>query len=153
MRILFLDLDGVLHPMTLTMKYWKGKDTDLKALLENGALQWQNLLEGMLKKSDVNIVIHSSWRKYYDLKEFKSYFSEEIQKRILGVTNPTLERQPSIDEYLEKHKGEFSDYRIVDDYPAVFRKGTENLIIVDCEKGITDPVPSLELYSWILGIE
>ena len=75
--ILFLDFDGVLHPIP-----------------RNGAeLRFIPRLEAVLRDYPaVRIVISSMWRhdECHDLETLRSYFSDDIAARIIGVT-PSIE--------------------------------------------------------------
>ena len=76
--MLFLDFDGVLHP--------SGGESS------GARFSRRPLLETLLREPDlchVEIVISSTWREAYPLKQLISFFSEDIRPRIIGV-NPTL---------------------------------------------------------------
>lgn len=69
--ILFLDFDGVLHPIGNHI----GGQTDFSRL---------PLLEDWLRKHpDVNIVISSSWREVMDLDVLQHIFSEDLHHRVI----------------------------------------------------------------------
>ena len=77
--VLFLDFDGVLHP--------SGGESS------GARFAKRPLLETLLREPDlchVEIVISSTWREAYPLKQLVSVFSEDIRPRIIGVT-PTLD--------------------------------------------------------------
>lgn len=76
--VLFLDFDGVLHPTG-------GESSGAR-------FAKRPLLETLLREPDlchVEIVISSTWREAYPLKQLVSIFSEDIRPRIIGAT-PTL---------------------------------------------------------------
>lgn len=76
--VLFLDFDGVLHPTG-------GESSGAR-------FAKRPLLENLLREPDlchVEIVISSTWREAYPLKQLISVFSEDIRPRIIGAT-PTL---------------------------------------------------------------
>ena len=74
--ILFLDFDGVLHPVP---------SKDLFCYIPR--------LENILRKfPDVKVVISSMWRASHNLSELREFFSEDIRPRIIGVT-PFVEEQ------------------------------------------------------------
>jgi len=76
--VLFLDFDGVLHP--------SGGEAS------GARFSRRPLLEALLREPDlchVEIVISSTWREAYPLKQLIAVFSEDIRPRIIGVT-PTL---------------------------------------------------------------
>lgn len=70
--ILFLDFDGVLHPIPT-------QDRNLLCHVPR--------LETVLRAyPDVQIVISSLWRASHDLEMLRQYFSEDIRPRIIGMT-------------------------------------------------------------------
>lgn len=70
--ILFLDFDGVLHPIPT-------QDRNLLCHIPR--------LEGVLRDfPHVQVVISSLWRASHDLDGLRAYFSEDIRPRIIGVT-------------------------------------------------------------------
>lgn len=70
--ILFLDFDGVLHPIPC-------KDKDMLCFIPR--------LEGVLRDfPHVQVVISSLWRASHDLDGLRAYFSEDIRPRIIGMT-------------------------------------------------------------------
>ena len=81
-RILFLDIDGVLHP--------EGRS-------RNGLLSQMGNFCVAVGKGDPNvecaIVISSTWRTAYDLQTLRSFFPLETAKRIIGVT-PEFDEAP-----------------------------------------------------------
>lgn len=77
--ILFLDFDGVLHPIPT-------KDRNLLCHIPR--------LEDVLREfPHVQVVISSLWRATHDLPSLQAYFSEDIRPRIIGVT-PFTEAPP-----------------------------------------------------------
>lgn len=82
--ILFLDIDGVLHP--------EGVGVELEFVhLDN--------LEAVLREFvQIQVVIPSAWRLEMSLEELRRRFSEDIRPRIVGIT-------PSLPEY-EDQRGQ-----------------------------------------------
>jgi hypothetical protein len=82
--ILFLDFDGVLHPVGASGMHF--------CCLP--------LLEAMLREpshASVSIVISSTWRLAHPLARLRAFFSEDIRARIVGVT-------PALDDYDSEHE-------------------------------------------------
>lgn len=70
--ILFLDFDGVTHPIPC-------KDEAFFCHLER--------IEGVLRDyPDVKVVISSWWRASHTLEALRDFFSDDIGPRIIGVT-------------------------------------------------------------------
>ncbi|MFJ9452190.1 HAD domain-containing protein [Herbaspirillum sp. NPDC101397] len=129
--ILFLDFDGVLHPLNR----------------EEGTLSRLPQLEITLRKfNEIDIVISSAWRQEYSLTQLRTYFSDDIQRRILDVT-PVLDhldnrylRQAEIDLWLRDAGREYEGWIALDDSEWLFPPGCRNLILVDPEVGFDEAV-------------
>jgi len=72
--ILFLDFDGVFHP-----------------LMGNGLQfvdlpNFENLLRQYKDRVDFKLVISSTWRRQYTLSQIKNFFSPDISLLLSGVT-------------------------------------------------------------------
>ncbi len=77
--ILFLDFDGVTHGINCpTDELFRHLD---------------QLEEWLRAHANVDVVISSSWREWHPLEEMRSYFSEDLQARVIGAT-PILKRDP-----------------------------------------------------------
>ena len=129
--ILFLDFDGVLHPLNRT----------------DGALSRIPQLEIVLRKfNDIEIVISSAWRQEYSLAQLREYFSDDIQQRIIDVT-PVLNpldnrylRQAEIDLWLRDAGREYEAWIALDDSEWLFPPGCRNLILVNPDLGFNKAV-------------
>jgi hypothetical protein len=69
--ILFLDFDGVTHPIS-------GQMFDLSCL--------KQLEDVLVQFPDVEVVISSSWREFMDLKQIRKSLGEIIGHRVVGIT-------------------------------------------------------------------
>ena len=127
-KILFLDFDGVLHA-----------DVDPKGNFSKFPLLEQYLL----KMSDIEIVISSSWRESYSFEELKEFFPVKLRDRIIGIT-PILEdgfdhggRQREIEAFLEAASlNPFNaSWVALDDWAALFDDGCPYLIWVNPARG------------------
>ena len=80
--ILFLDVDGVLHPLI------PRKD---RPASEAAQLSYLPRLAGVLSQHpDIRIVISSTWRVTRTLDQLRTLFPLSLQHRLIGVT-PVLE--------------------------------------------------------------
>jgi hypothetical protein len=77
MRLLFLDFDGVLHPVMSTHEPQFCRLPLLESLLR--------------KRSDLRVVITSNWRETRTLEQLRKPFSGDLQDRVIGMT-PVLHR-------------------------------------------------------------
>ena len=142
MTILALDFDGVLHPLNC------GVEAKLCRLC---------LLEEWLRgRPQVRVLISSSWREAYRLDELASFFSEDLQNRIAGVT-PVYEklfgqqwarsaaniaatryqRQVEIERWLADTGATDERWAAVDDDSSLFEPGCKHLVVCDSTVGLT----------------
>lgn len=130
--ILFLDFDGVLHPLMR-----RGLDFCRLPLL------WEILRAAL----EVRVVFSTSWREVYrpdEIVEFVTYGGgEDLAHRIIGQT-PSLEnegrywrRDLEIQSWLDAnhHTGQ---WLALDDMPEIFSGGHPNLYVVDGTRGLTN---------------
>ncbi|MDB5823099.1 MAG: hypothetical protein JWR21_1803 [Herminiimonas sp.] len=69
--VLFLDFDGVLHPVDR----------------RHGLLSCRAHFERVMRDyASVHIVVSSDWRRDFPLARLRSYFSDNVGRRIVGVT-------------------------------------------------------------------
>jgi hypothetical protein len=130
---LFLDFDGVLHPDDAA---YLDNDSKPEGLL---LFRWAPVLMEILSKfPDVKVVISSSWRFMWEYEELLSFIPEDLRSRIVGITNPNLNRYPAIADYVEKH--EIKNYVILDDMPLEFPRVCKELIICKPTKGVNNPL-------------
>lgn len=140
--ILFLDFDGVLHPVS--------------SRTEPKFCRMQLLEDWLQQRSIVDVVISSSWREVHPFNELVDLFANDLQGRVIGVT-PQFHRIRS-DEYafgctdarLLPHQREFEirhwlqeswepqrPWAALDDMPELFRPGCEQLVLCDGAVGLT----------------
>lgn len=102
--VLFLDFDGCMHGMA---EAHFCRLPALESLLREPACQ------------HVRIVVSSTWRELYSLDRLRSFFSPDIQARVIGVTpllndDADAERCDEVKEYLKQHP-EVRQWCVVDD--------------------------------------
>jgi len=124
--ILFLDFDGVLHPVNR----------------ETGVFIFLTHFESILRDfPEVDIVISSSWREDHSLKELQSYFSVDIKQRVIDVTHVLHHlshqylRQAEILLWLREAGREYEGWIAIDDSDWLFSPACRNLILVDTNIG------------------
>lgn len=140
--ILALDFDGVLHPVMTTME---PKFCRLE------------LLEGWLRgRPDVDVVISSSWREVHPFDILRSFFADDLQARVLGVTplahsprgpaSPRSdaeravaigERQHEIEQWVADCGLPTEQWVALDDDASLFRPGCPNLVVCEPTIGLT----------------
>lgn len=136
--ILFLDIDGVLHPKPVP---GRSGETDMFVSL--------HLLEGVLRQvPHVEIVISSSWREHHPLHELREFFAEDVRDRIIDVT-PLVPLGVSADladhgrhaeclAWLYRRRPAGTPWVAVDDSASDFAPGCANLLLIDGATGLTE---------------
>lgn len=128
--ILFLDFDGVLHPMNRS----------------NGVLSQLKVFEEFIRNHpNIDIVISSSWRTDHSLEKLKSFFSEDVSKRIIGITpnrydgfhTERYQREKEIEDWLREEGREYESRIILDDCDWMFSPHCRGLFLIDPEIGFT----------------
>ncbi|HYD61693.1 MAG TPA: HAD domain-containing protein [Noviherbaspirillum sp.] len=136
--ILFLDIDGVLHPAICH------RETDL--------LCHRLLLEDVLRACPhVDIVISSTWRESRTLAQLQALFSPDIGARIVGVTPQWQDlqdeasmgsyvRQAEIEAWLRQASRAWEPWVALDDQPWLFKPFLPHLVRSDPATGLTAEV-------------
>lgn len=155
-NILFLDLDGVLHPDEV---FWTKKSLILRA--EGEIMMHANLLIDAIKPLDVSIIISSSWVKFLGYSRTLKKLPLEIKSLVIGATYHSgmaynqdsspysdhsidefsrMTRFQQIDQFINRHQ--VKHWVAIDDlhsgsqtWPASFEK---NLVLTDGQKGLND---------------
>ena len=126
--ILFLDFDGVLHPISR----------------ENGTFVHLMHFESVIRDfPEIDIVVSSAWRENHSLEELRSLFSTDISQRIIDVT-PALHhlshqylRQSEILLWLHENGREYEGWIAIDDSDWLFPPKCQNLILADAGVGFS----------------
>lgn len=126
--VLFLDIDGVLHPGVA--------QGELSTRLP--------LLEAWLRANpSVNVVVTSSWRTAYEFDTLRQLFVDDLQARVVGVT-PELgtwgpgHRGCEVLAWLERAGGPERSWRALDDKASWFDWDLQSrLILCDPAEGLT----------------
>ena len=142
MKVIFCDIDGVLiHVGSMIHNnrlYMAGQSTasSHKAIDPIAASNLQYILEEV---PDVEIVISSSFRKYYTIEALQKMFDKyNITGSFIVGTTPVLENQPRGDEialYLKYHP-EITDFVIIDD-DTDLEPYMDRLVKIDGKNGLT----------------
>lgn len=136
---LFTDFDGVLHP--------EGCSVDL-------LFNRLDLLQDWLRaRIGVEVVISSSWRTAHPIDELRSFFAEDLQERIVGVTPeymkidwsqfdgeappPRHARHAEILHWLKSRSDPWRPWAALDDQPWLFKPFTRQLVVCDRTTGLT----------------
>ena len=136
MKIIFLDIDGVLNS-----NQWLRHRIDVlkRDRIYNGDFPkgTVNELNYLIEKYDFKIVISSSWREQKTIEELKHHFiNEGIKSEIIGST-PILRntRGNEIQKWLDETQFNIESYIILDDNNDM-ELLSENLVLIDSDTGL-----------------
>jgi len=149
--LLFIDFDGCMHPYGCSIdKYFCRL-----ALLED----W------LRRRPGVDVVISSSWREVHPLDEMQSFFSNDLQKRIVGAT-PVIwrdswaqydgepppvrfEREAEVTRWLHGNGAPWRPWAALDDQAWLYKPLNKRLVLCDGKVGLTQR--ELDQVDLVLG--
>jgi hypothetical protein len=134
-KLIFLDFDGVLHPISAG---------------EDGQFCRAALLASTLAgfEGNVQVVVSSDKRGYYTLDELKAMLPAELAQHVIGVTPFRAgNRLEEIQAFVAKH-APAADWRALDDDFLSFPKGFQQLIRCDGFVGFDDECATA-LRTWL----
>jgi hypothetical protein len=146
--LLFLDIDGVLHPVGVDYSFSSRFFSHLPRL------------EELLREFDsVDVVISSDWRLAESIEQLQRYFSADIRQRIIGAT-PQIDphvvvqnrRQLEIQAWLDGNGRSDAEWVALDDWPSSFEAGFARLVLTDPKRAF-DQDSFQELRSHFLRFE
>ncbi|MGJ7535194.1 MULTISPECIES: HAD domain-containing protein [unclassified Variovorax] len=126
-HLLFLDVDGVLHPV--------GADYSFSSRF----FSHLPLLEELLREfKSVEVIISSDWRRAESVEQLQRYFSADLRHRIIGAT-PQIDpdvvvhhrRQLEIQAWLDGNGRSEAEWVALDDWPLSFERGFERIVLTD----------------------
>lgn len=135
MRLLFVDFDGVLHPVENPNAH-------------GGHFCWLPFLVKMLEQfDDVRIVVHSSWRYEYTDQELRELLGP-LGRRVIGGA-PRMRREQAIESVLQSNKALLTSHLVLDDDAREFSSSHLNLVLCEPHRGLSDPRVQLAVESWL----
>ena len=151
MRIVFLDIDGVLNSDAWDNKRQTTSNDFLKDQFDPEAI---NLLNELLERIDAQIVLASTWRLNFDLEQMNELFSSIGIKRGIVSFTPNLNagagyltRGNEVLKWIIDNKNiikskplSYSDYIILDDKADYLISQTNNFFQTDKTVGLTPQV-------------
>lgn len=146
MKVIFLDIDGVLNSDTdfFELRKFGHPINEIKGskVINRGCLA---LLQQIIEDTDAKIVLSSTWRMHYSLEEMHEMFTARDFSLPFDVWHditPTLSHGFSDDH--TRHRGaEIRDY--LDAHPEV-----EKFVILD---DLLDPIVNIQHRYWKDGVE
>lgn len=149
--VLFLDFDGVLHPMPHHHV--------------NVFCQLPILEEVLLTFPEVRIVVSSSWRESYDLAMLREVFSPALQPQVIDVTPrwdvyrelhglTTYSRQWECEKWLAQNGAVGAPWLAIDDMREWFEPDCPDLLWTNPKTGFTeDDVADLRARLTLLALK
>jgi hypothetical protein len=134
-KTLFLDFDGVLHPVSAGVGAYFAH---VERLAE------------VLTTAECEIVVSSSWRFHFDLESILDKMPDAIARRIVGVTgDPCVNAYARYSEILEYLKlNPSADWRALDDSVFEFPEKCPELILCNPSTGLDHGVLA-KLTQWL----
>ena len=147
-RVIFLDIDGVLHPSTAVANFAASGQAIGIYAEANDLMRWNEHLSVILKEhDDVMLVVHSSWRMEFAESEIRALLGP-LSGYFQGVTHRDhAGRYNSILQLVER--AQFDDYLILDDATREFPDGCAELVVCDPLRGVSDPAVQARVRSWL----
>jgi hypothetical protein len=133
--VLFLDFDGVTHPEP------SRKADEFCAL---------PLIEEVLRDCpEVEVVISSSWRTVFSLEQLRGFFSDDVARRVVGVTPSSkkasdawlpsgsvgFERESECNTWMRQNRSWDTPWVAIDDRAHWFREDCSELLLTDSKTG------------------
>lgn len=142
MKIIFLDIDGVLNPihyMKAIRKMWE-TDPEIKSCDEYGALFFYhncNALKKIIDTTGAKIVISSSWRRSGESIMKELWQHRNLPGEIIGITPETnFIRGEEIKQWIETNNFT-GNYAIIDDDSDMLEEQQPNFILTNGKIGLT----------------
>ena len=134
--IIFLDFDGVLHPVT--------------CLRSGMQLREMPRIAAVLRDfPDAHVVISSTWRVKRSLQDLQRLFPPDVAIRVIGVTPAwqdfdhtvySYHRQAEIEAWLKANRSPWEKFVVLDDRAWLFAPFYAPLLICDPGSGMDDQV-------------
>lgn len=132
--VLFLDIDGVLHPDDAV--YFDGRPPRPMGV---GLFRWKKLLMDVLEKfPQVEVVVSSAWRWIFSYDDLMHYLPPEIAAKVTDVTDPEIQhRWLAIQDFIAKNK--VTKFVILDDdWEAFPKKNFPELVKCFSKSGLSN---------------
>lgn len=134
MRLLFLDFDGVLHPL-------EAESTGFERFC------WLPILTELLgRHADVRIVVHSTWRYAYTDAELRDLLGP-LGPMFVGSA-PRAPREQAVEMVLQSNK-QIQHHLVLDDDLREFSGTALNLLLLDPQHGLSDEKAQAALFAWL----
>lgn len=144
MKIVFLDVDGVLNSQRVADRIgWGGHFNESEEATHENVKWGQSLVDNLkeiVQKTGAQIVMSSTWRKFFSIEKFKEMFAvynfndaPVIDKTPGGYRSRGME----IDEWLADNP-HVKQYVILDDYDDFLPEQAQYYVETDPEVGLSE---------------
>ena len=149
MRVLFLDFDGVLHPLGLQVdetRFINGKP--VAKSIEVDFFCWVPLLAELLAEHpDVGLVLHTSWRESHDDARLSAYLGP-LQGRYLGKVADG-DKWPAIEQWLAQQQ-QAVEFLVLDDAMQEFCDAPQNCYVeTHFRRGLAEQCVTERIKDWL----
>lgn len=108
------------------------------------------LVQLLYGRDDVQVVVHSTWRYDYDIKELRMLLGA-LGPRVVGAT-PRAARWDSIERWMSQNRRPVCSWRVLDDAADEFpTPPPPQLIACDPAFGVSAPDVQQQLRAWLEG--
>jgi hypothetical protein len=147
MRLLSLDFDGPLHPVSAIPQVTVAGHALDRLVEDRNLFRWLPMLVCLVADHpDVLIAVHSNWRKYASNAQLRQYLGP-LADRFIGITSPEQPRYEGILAFAERAGADH--VLVIDDDLSQFPAVCEALLAVDPEVGISDEAILASLANWL----
>ena len=134
MRLIFIDFDGVLHPLNAQLP-------------EGERFCWLPVLVRLLAgHPDVHLVVHSTWRYEYTDPELRALLGP-LGHRFAGSA-PRAPREQAIETVLQANR-HVRYHLALDDDAREFSGSAVNVLLLDSMRGISDESAQAAIATWL----
>lgn len=151
MRALFLDFDGVTHPVS-AIADWRSLNihsADMAQLIQKRDLfRWlPHLTQALHNHPDVLLVVHSGWRGVADNTRMREILGPQLAECFMAVTSVELNRHEGIQALVQRSG--LDHYLVIDDAIHEFPPGFKHLLATNPDLGLSDPQVLRRLDDWL----
>lgn len=149
MKIIFLDVDGVLNSEELCHQWKEKGEKGYGGFFEEGDVatdenvKWgQNMVDNLKRIVDstgAKIVISSTWRKFFSVEKFQEMFRVYGWEDAPVIDKTQLTRSSrgwEVNTWLNKNL-RVKDYVIIDDYPDFYASQLSRFVETNPDVGLT----------------
>ncbi|WP_458766333.1 HAD domain-containing protein [Cupriavidus basilensis] len=149
-KYLFLDGDGVLHPVSALESFAMGMPRSV-AVRHGRLFRWVSILDELLYGTSVQIIVHSAWRRLITTAELLQYLGP-LANRYSGMTNLEMSRWEGILYSVGRLGLREEQWLVLDDHATYFPDPLpQQLVLCDPELGIWEQRVRARVQAWAMN--